>query len=294
MMRGMLAAVSGLKAHGTMLDVVADNIANVNTVGFKSSRTSFEDAFAQTLRAAGAPVTGGIGGTNATQIGLGVQLGGTESNMTEGSIQSTGNPLDAAIQGNGWFAVTSDPAVSNASWVFTRDGDFTTDSSGNLVTREGQYVVGFAVNSGTGAVTTTPGTPAKIAIPANAQSVAVGANGMVTAIVSGAQYYCGQIALQTFSNEDGLVRQSGNTYVSSTNAGPNGYAAGTTPNGVLNAPASATAGTGSLVPGALEMSNVDLAAEFTNMITAERGFQANSRAITTADEMLQDLVNLKH
>ncbi len=293
MMQGMLAAVSGLKAHEEMLNVVADNIANVNTTGFKSSRTSFEDAFAQTLRAAGAPVAAGIGGTNATQIGLGVQLGGTEANMTEGSIQSTGNPLDCAVQGNGWFAVTPDPAVANSSWVFTRDGDFTTDSSGNLVTRGGQYVVGFAVNSGTGALTTTPGTPAKIAIPSGAQSVAVGANGMVSAIVNGAQYYCGQIALQTFSNENGLVRQSGNTYVSSTNAGPAG-ATGPLPNGVLNAPQTAAAGTGSLVPGALEMSNVDLAAEFTNMITAERGFQANSRAITTADEMLQELVNLKH
>ena len=283
MMRGMLAAVSGLKAHETMLDVVADNIANVNTVGFKSSRTSFQDAFAQTLRAAGAPTTGGIGGTNATQIGLGVQLGGTETNMTEGSIQSTSVPTDCAVQGNGWFCVSSDPTVPASSLVYTRDGDFTTDSQGNLVTRDGMYVAGFAVDSTTGAYTATPPTLAKITIPAGAQSVAIGADGNVTAIVSGAQYYCGQIALQTFRNESGLMRTSGNTYVSSTNAGPNGAAA----------PSSATAGTGSLVPGALEMSNVDLASEFTNMITAERGFQANSRAITTADEMLQDLVNLK-
>lgn len=292
MMQGMLAAVSGLKAHQTDLNVIADNIANVNTVGFKSSRVNFEDAFAQTLRAASAPVAGGVGGTNATQIGLGVQLGGTEADMTEGSIQSTGNPLDAAVQGNGWFAVTPDPTVSNSSWVFTRDGDFTTDSNGNLVTRDGNYVVGFAVNSGTGALTTTPGTPSKINIPVTAQSVAIGANGMVTAVNNGAQYYCGQIALQTFSNEDGLTRQSGNTYVSSTNAGPNGYVAATLPNGVLNAPDTASAGTGSLVPGSLEMSNVDLATEFTNMITAQRGFEANSRTITAADEMLQDLVNM--
>ena len=285
-MRGMLAAVSGLKAHETMLDVVSNNIANVNTVGYKSSRTSFEDAFSQTLRGASAPVASGIGGTNATQIGLGVQLGGVESNMTEGSIQSTGVPLDAAIQGNGWFCIANSVAGAQAAnpstLLYTRSGDFKTDSAGNLVTPNGDYVVGIKVDPATGAVL-SPTAYDVINIPADAKSVTIGADGTVTAVGS-ATPYRGKIALETFRNESGLLSQAGNMYASSANAGP----------GTLAAPNDPATGTGSLMAGALEMSNVDLATEFTNMIVAERGYQANSRAISTADEMLQDLMNLKH
>jgi flagellar hook protein FlgE len=286
MMRGMLAAVSGLKAHETMLDVVANDIANVNTIGFKGSRTRFSDAFSQTLRGAAAATPGSLGGTNATQIGLGVQLGGVESLMTEGSIQSTNVPLDCAIQGNGFFRVATYNAGAGtlgAGRQYTRDGDFTTDSAGNLVTRDGYYVVGFKLDPTTGQPTTTPPTDGVINIPTTASSASIGSDGKVIAIINGVQTYEGQISLATFANSNGLMRTSGNLYTSSANSGAES----------AGAPADTANGYGSLVPGSLEMSNVDLASEFTSMITAERGFQANSRAITTADEMLQDLVNLK-
>ncbi|MBX5474632.1 MAG: flagellar hook-basal body complex protein [Thermoleophilia bacterium] len=285
MMRGMLAAVSGLKAHEIMMDVTANNIANVNTVGYKSARTSFENAFSQTLRGASG-ATGALGGTNATQIGLGVQLGGTESLMTEGSIQSTGVPLDCAIQGNGFFRVALWNSATNAfsaSKLYTRAGDFTTDTNGYLVTRDGHYVVGYAVDPVTGAVT-SPATEQRILInPATTQTVSIDQKGVVwTTDAAGTQRAVGAITLAKFPNENGLVRVEGNLFTASPGSGAE--VPGTPDDG---------SGLGTLVAGALEMSNVDLANEFTSLITAERGFQANSRVITTTDEMLQDLVNLK-
>src|SRR5690349_15979078 len=148
MMRGMFAAISGLKVHQTMLDVTANDIANVNTIGFKAERTSFKDALSQVQKGASGPTTT-LGGTNAAQIGLGVQLGGIDNMMSSGAIQSTGNPLDCAIQGDGMFRITDDPAgFSNT--MYTRAGNFTRDSAGDLVTSEGYYVVGVTVDPVTG------------------------------------------------------------------------------------------------------------------------------------------------
>lgn len=283
MMRGMLAAVSGLKAHEVMLDVTANNIANVNTIGYKGERTSFENAFSQTLRGASG-ATGAIGGTNATQIGLGVQLGGTENVMTEGSIQSTGAPLDCAIQGDGFFRVaTYSGGAFNTSKMFSRSGDFTTDGSGNLMTRDGYYVVGVTLNASGQPNAVTAANETRITIPPTAQSISIGSDGIVVSTDSaGTQTKLGAITLAKFANENGLVRTNGNLFTSSPNVGTE-----------TDGTPGDTNGLGTLVPGALEMSNVDLASEFTNLITAQRGFQANSRVITTADQMLQDLVNLK-
>jgi len=272
----MFSAISGLKVHQMMLDVTANDIANVNTIGYKSERISFQDALSQMQRGSSAPTTT-LGGTNAAQVGLGVQVAGIDNLMQSGAIQSTGNATDCAIAGAGYFRVTDD-AATFGNVLYTRAGNFTRDSNGDMVTDSGYYVVGYTLDS-TGAPTTTQSV---INIPATTKSVTIGQDGIVSTIdSSGTVTKVAAISLATFPNAAGLQRVSGNLYSASNNSG---------------AELSATAGTnglGTITAGAVEMSNVDLAQEFTNMITAERGFQANSRIISTADEMLQELVNLK-
>ena len=276
MMRGMFAAISGLKVHQVMLDVTANDISNVNTVGYKASRTTFKDALSQLQAGASGP-SATLGGTNARQIGLGVQLSGIDNLMTSGAIQSTGNALDLAIQGDGFFRVTDDP-TGFGNVLYTRAGNFTRDSAGKLVTSEGYYVVGYTVNAG-GSPTTTQTT---ITIPPNSKSVSIGQDGVVSVIdAAGAVTKVAAVSLAKFPNDSGLERVSGNKFRASNNSGAELAAA---PGG---------SGLGFITPGAVEMSNVDLSQEFTYMITAQRGFQANSRIISTADEMLQELVNLK-
>ena len=276
MMRGMFAAISGLRVHQVMLDVTANDIANVNTIGYKAERTSFKDALSQLQKGASAPSTT-LGGTNAAQVGLGVQLNGIDNLMQSGAIQSTGNALDCAIQGDGMFRVTDDPSgFSNI--LYTRAGNFSRDANGDLVTPEGYYVVGFTVAAGVPTTTQTT-----INIPAGTKSVTIGQDGLVTTVDSaGVVTQVAAISLAKFPNDQGLERVSGNKFRASNNSGPE------------TAATAGTNGLGLITPGSLEMSNVDLAQEFTNMITAQRGFQANSRIISTADEMLQELVNLKH
>jgi flagellar hook protein FlgE len=283
MMRGMFSAISGLAVHQTMLDVTANDIANVNTIGYKSERVSFVDALSQLQHGASAP-TPTMGGTNAAQIGLGVRLGSIDNIMQAGAVESTGNALDVAIQGAGFFRVVADGSQlgGTANYLYTRAGNFATDANGDLVTENGDYVVGFkldiAGNPLLGAANET-----KITIPPGSQSVTIGQDGTVSVVDSGGNVTkVAVMSLATFPNDAGLQRVSGSMWEATNNSGPE------------TADVAGKSGLGTLIPGAVEMSNVDLAREFTNMITAERGFQANSRVITTADEMLQELVNLKH
>jgi flagellar hook protein FlgE len=283
-MRAMFSAISGLTVHQTMLDVTANNIANVNTIGFKSERASFEDALSQLEHGSSAP-TATMGGTDVAQVGLGVRLGSINNTMTAGAVQTTGNSLDVAIQGDGFFRVVADGSQLGSgtpSYMYTRAGNFTTDANGTLVTNDGDSVVGFTFDSSgnpqTGAANETP-----ITIPPGSQSVTIAQNGTLSVTNSaGVVTKVAIISLATFPNDAGLQRVSGNNWIATNNSGTE------------TANLAGTNGLGTLIPGAVEMSNVDLAQEFTNMITAERGFQANSRVITTADEMLQELVNLKH
>jgi flagellar hook protein FlgE len=280
MMRGMFAAISGLKNHQVMLDVTANDIANVNTIGYKSARTTFKDSLNQTQRGASG-AGGGTGGANAAQIGLGTQLGSIDNLMTSGALQSTGNPLDVAIQGPGMFRVgtsTANPptpiaaSATDAGVEYTRAGNFTTNSDGYLVTQDGYYVQGQ-----TGA-----GAPTLLLIPPDSTNVAIGQNGEVSYVDNtGARQQAGFLTLATFANSSGLERSGSNRWLHSANSG----------NGQVSTP---SANAGFVTSGAVEMSNVDLAQAFTNMITAQRGFQANSRVISTSDQMLQDLVNLKN
>ena len=268
MMRSMFAAISGLKVHQVMLDVSANDIANVNTLGYKGSRTTFKDALNQVQRGASGS-TANLGGTNASQVGLGVQMNSIDTLVQAGAIQSTGNTFDLAIQGDGWFRVTDDPTGFSRIY-YTRAGSFSRDVNGDLVTPEGYYLVG---STGAGANT-------KITVPATVDSVNVGQNGDVITVTGGTPTTVATIRLAKFPNDAGLSRISGNKFQESNNSGA----------AAVSVPGSA--GAGLITPGAVEMSNVDLAAEFTDMVIAQRGFQANSRIITAADQMLQELVNL--
>jgi flagellar hook protein FlgE len=274
MMRSMFAAISGLKAHQVMLDVTAADIANVNTVGYKSSRMTFRDSLSQLQRGGAAPGPG-TGGSNAVQVGLGSQVGSVDNLMNGGAIQTTGNALDIAISGEGWFRIGSStaPAVPTAI-QYTRAGNFTTNDLGYMTTQEGMYVIGRTAPGGAG-------TDTLIQIAPGAGNIAVGQDGSVSYQPSGGgpRVTAGYVSLAKFANQGALERLGDNKWAAGANAGPEQVA---TPGGTYGATQS----------GAVEMSNVDLAAEFTNMITAQRGFQANSRIISTADQMLQDLVNL--
>lgn len=422
MMRSLFSGVSGLRAHQTRMDVIGNNVANVNTVAFKSGRVTFQEILNQTLRGASAPdTTTGGGGTNPMTVGLGLNVGAVDTMMTAGSLQRTDNPTDLSIEGDGFFIAK---AGTQGAYMFTRAGNFGIDKSGNLVTGDGLNIYGWqqlkagstsvfdtespletinlyndahrnkriipasttksiemagnldasytsapaqvfsvpmtvydsqgksykvqldftktgvnawtvgapaasgvTVNGGaTVAVTfdnqgkiTAPAAAITLAVPAtggganisasvdlsklsqftsdcsvkptkidgytmgNLVTFNVGADGIITGIYdNGQQQALGQIALATFENPAGMQKVGSNNYIPTTNSGD--FTKGVRPG---------VDGAGTLNPGTLEMSNVDLSKEFTDMIVTERGFQANSRIITTSDEMLQELVNLK-
>jgi flagellar hook protein FlgE len=259
MMRSLFSAISGLKGHQAMMDVVGNNIANVNTTAFKSARITFQDIISQTLRGAQAP-TATQGGMNPMQIGLGMQTGSLDAIMTQGNLQSTGKPTDLAIQGDGFFQVTD-----GTNTLYTRDGNFTTDSAGNMV----QAATGMKL------------VPA-VTIPTGATNLTIASNGQVSYTVGATVTTGPVITMASFPNPAGLTRMGSDLWQVSNNSG------------AATVGTAGTGGLGTLQSGFLEMSNVDLAAQFTNMIIAQRGFQANSRVITASDEILQDLVNIKH
>jgi flagellar hook protein FlgE len=283
----MFAAISGLKTHQIMMDVTANDISNVNTIGYKSSRTTFKDSLSQ-LQRGGAGQGAGQGGSNPAQVGLGTQVGSIDTLMSSGALQSTGNALDVAIQGEGWFRIAqatvsgTTATLTAGTQQYTRAGNFSRNDQGYLVTADGYYVVGRTVPSTT-VTATPPGADQLIQIPAGATSVAVAQDGSVSYLPAGSttRTTAGYISIAKFPNENGLQRASGNRWTANAASGTEEIG---TPGGDF----------GLTTSGTLEMSNVDLATEFTNMISAQRGFQANSRVISTADDMLNDLVNLKH
>lgn len=411
MIRSMYAAVSGLRSHQTMMDVVGNNIANVNTSGFKKSQTIFQDVLSQTINGAGAP-TEGLGGTNPAQVGLGTSVAAVAQNMAQGSLQTTGRDLDMAIEGDGFFMID----VSGEQ-LYTRAGAFFIEADGRLVASNGGLVQGWpADQNGVINSASTPGsvriwtgnqiTPVATSevnfggnLPGNAeigdvefgglnvfdaqgnaialdltftktaedqwsvgatygdaatpitltdnviqfdvngevtapadfsvniaagqipdvgdvsltiggaeerrvtqfggassvtatyqngsatgslQSVSVGRDGVIVGVYSnGLVQPIAQIAVAAFANPEGLERVSGSNWRSSTNSG------------LAQVGTVGTGGRGLMAPGTLEMSNVDLAEEFTTLIRSQRGFQANSRVVTTSDELLQEIVNLK-
>jgi len=390
MLRSLYSGISGLRSHQQMLDVTGNNIANVNTVGFKSSTTVFQDTLSQMTQGAGGPQTG-IGGTNPAQIGLGVQVAGVSTNFAQGSAQATGKATDLMISGDGFFVTR----LGNDT-VYSRAGAFDFDADGRLVTADGKIVQGYSATNGvvndggglsdimlpidaaapataTSSATVTGNLPSDTAVgetlnrdatvydqygtkhtlslgytrtaagwsvtASNGQgtsatgAITFGADGKITSgrtlqvggiavdmtqlsgfaslntasissqngheagslqgysiskdgtvvgsFSNGSSLAIGRIALATFANPAGLEKTGASGYRATANSG----------NANVGVPGSA--GVGSLASGTLEMSNVDLSQEFTNLIVAQRGFQANARIITTSDEVLQELTNLK-
>ena len=265
MMRSMFAAVSGLRIHQMRMDVIADNIANVNTAGFKRARMTFQDIFYQTLRGGSSPADT-RGGTNPRQIGLGAGIASIDVIHTQGAAGATGNPTDLMIQGDGFFVLT---AGENS--FYTRAGNFAFDANGNLVVPgSGLFLVDAEGNS-------------PINVPTNASSFSIDTFGSVSFIDENGLNQAGTIGLVKFANPSGLKKVGENLYVMDPIAHD-----GDPEIGIHGAE-----GRGTLITSAMEMSNVELAQEFSEMIITQRGFQANARVITTSDEMLQELANLK-
>ena len=288
MMSGMYAAISGLDAHQTMLDVTANNLANVDTVGYKAQSAQFSDELSQ-LVAAGTGPNGFSAGTNPKQVGLGVQVGSIDNVMTAGGVESTGNATNVAIQGNGWLRVangnvSTTPATFDAT-QYTRAGDLTFNPNGYLTSQTGQYVLGYAAQSnGSGGyqANTAGGATNAIVVPPGSTNVTIGPDGSVNyQTSSGTSVTAGYLSLATFPNQAGLQRDGGSLW------------SATAASGTETAGQPGTAGYGQTISGELEQSNVDMGTEFTNMIEAERGYQANASTITTADQMMQTVVQMK-
>ncbi len=283
MLRSMYSGISGLKNFQTKLDVIGNNIANVNTFGFKKGRVTFKEMISQNLAGASAPSTT-IGGINPRQVGLGSQVAAIDTIHTSGNLQSTGRVLDLAISGEGYFVVgnitgPTGTADTISNQVYTRAGNFYLDNAGFLVTSDGLYVAGS--NGATQGESTISSSRA-IKIPTDAKDMTVSSDGTVSYIdASGILQEAGKIVMAKFSNTSGLEKSGNNVYKETNNSGTAlfDYAS--------------ESGLGQIGASMLEMSNVDLSEEFTEMIVAQRGFQANTRIITTSDEVLQELVNLK-
>ena len=284
MLRSLFSGISGLRANQTMLDVVGNNIANANTAGFKASTVLFQDTLSQMLIGA-TGANADRGGTNPIQVGLGVQVAATHTNFLQGSSQVTGRATDLMIQGDGFFVVQR-----GGETLYTRAGAFSFDEAGDLTTTKGGnrvqgYLLDAAGDPTGGLVNISLDTANAVpAVPAGVEmtSYEIGANGMVSAnFDDGVRRDLCQLAIADFNNPMGLNKIGETAFKESANSGT---------------PQLGVAGEGrrgTLMGNALEMSNVDLAAEFTNLILAQRGFQASSRVITTSDQVLEDLVNIK-
>ncbi|GGD68333.1 flagellar basal body rod protein FlgG [Paenibacillus nasutitermitis] len=272
MLRSMYSGVSGMRGFQTKLDVIGNNIANVNTVGFKAGRVMFKDILSQSVSGVTRPEDGTTGGVNAKQIGLGVSISAIDTIHTPGSAMTTNVPTDVRIDGDGFFVVSPDDGTNR---FLTRAGNFTVDALGQMVNSDGLFVLD------------TGGAPI-IVDPAAVKAFSISQDGSVIGVAAdGTSSVIAQLGVMKVVNPSGLEKVGGSLYKVTQNANPEGDDQTLTFAGDLEA------GTGALIAGQLEMSNVDLTSEFTEMIVAQRGFQANSRIITTSDEILQEVVNLK-
>ncbi|WP_219836665.1 flagellar basal body rod protein FlgG [Paenibacillus sp. R14(2021)] len=274
MLRSMYSGVSGMRGFQTKLDVIGNNIANVNTVGFKAGRVLFKDILSQTVSGVTRPEEGTTGGINAKQVGLGVAIASIDTVHTPGSAMTTNVPTDVRIDGDGFFAVSPTADGGQAPYL-TRAGNFTVDANGQMVNGDGMFVL----DSNGGPIVLDPAEVKSFSIAQDGSIIAVNADG--TSQATGIQ-----LGIVKVTNPNGLEKIGGNLYRMTPNANVDGEV-------TLTTAGDPDAGTGAIISGQLEMSNVDLTSEFTEMIVAQRGFQANSRIITTSDEILQEVVNLK-
>lgn len=301
MIRSMYSGISGMKANQTKMDVVGNNVANVGTTAYKKTGARFSDALYQDFIYASVP-GGGIGGVNPGQVGIGTKVSGMFKNMVQGAMQPTGRPTDLAIDGDGFFTIQVGPG----QLAYTRDGSFSLDLNGNLVTAEGYMVLGkkpgkpdelepikipkeFYFKPG-GTEATDDGKPVVGGVTKKVLSFNISKEGKISYLLNDGTKMPktdkqGNVDPKTqqvlkvsvFQNPEGLELLGGNLYSVSANSG---NAIETDIYGKVN-------------QGAVEMSNVDLSEEFTEMIVTTRAFQASSKVITTSDELLQEIINLK-
>jgi flagellar basal-body rod protein FlgG len=261
MLRALYTAASGMVAQQLNLDNIANNLANSSTNGFYGRRLQFSDLVYQNIVMPGAAATQQTTVAAGLQVGLGTMPRASEVVQTQGNFTSTGNPLDLAIQGLGFFQVT----LPDGSIAYTRSGSFHLDAQGNIVTADGN-----------------PLQP-NITIPANATTITVGSDGTVSVTESGqtAAQQVGSIQLAMFPNPGGLNSVGNNLFLATTASG----------DPIVGAPGAAE-GLGTLQQGMLEQSNVDIVSEFVNLIVAQRAYESNAKVVTSADQMLQDLAQM--
>ena len=260
MIRSLWIAKTGLEAQQMSMDVIANNLANVSTNGFKRSRAVFEDLLYQTLRQPGAKSTQQTEIPSGLQLGTGVRPVATERIHTQGNLQQTGNSLDIAVNGGGFLQILQ----ADGTTAYSRDGSFQLNSQGQIVTSSG-YVVQPAIT-----------------VPANAIAVSISRDGIVSVTTSGSPTptQIGQLQLASFVNTGGLQSQGENLYIETASSG-----SPSTGNPGSN-------GLGFLNQGYVETSNVNVAEELVNMIQTQRAFEINSRSIQASDQMLQKLAQL--
>jgi len=258
-MRALDTAATGMAAQDLKVQVIAGNIANMGTTGFKSQRAEFQDLIYEHVQRIGAQAS-----DNGNILPVGIELGsgvktvGTPRLMTQGTLQQTGNTLDVAIQGTGWFKIL----MPDGTFSYTRDGSFQMDSQGRIVTAEGNLV------------------QPTITIPPNSTGLTINQQGQVSVTLPGTTSILGQFTITTFLNDAGLQANGDNLFVATP-------ASGTPQDGVA-----ATNGAGTLLQGSLEQSNVEAVTEITNLIQAQRAYEMNSKVITAADQMLQSTAQL--
>lgn len=260
MINSLMIAKTGMTAQQTQLDVISNNLANVSTNGFKRSTAVFEDLMYQNLRQVGANATEQAELPTGLQVGLGVRTVATSRNFTQGSLQQSGNALDIAVNGAGFFQIE----MPDGTTAYTRDGSFQVDSQGRIVTNSG-----FPLSAG-------------ITLPVETESITVSSDGIVSAKLPGQTQpqQVGQIELANFINPAGLEPLGQNLYRESVASG----------NPVAGAPGST--GMGRLMQGYTEASNVNVVQELVNMIQTQRAYEMNSKSIQTSDQMLQRLAQL--
>jgi flagellar basal-body rod protein FlgG len=258
MLRAFSTAATGMDAQQTMVDIIAHNLANVNTNGFKRSQVNFQDLLYIKMRQADREVTSGVTAPSGLEVGSGVKVASTSRVFSSGTLESTGNELDMAIQGEGFFQVT----LPSGEERYTRDGAFQKDADGYIVTANGYQL--------------SPG----ITIPSDAMAVDIGTDGTVTVQTPSGVQVVGTIDLYRFPNPAGLAAEGDNLYRETE-------ASGTAVSGRAG-----EEGYGTLLSQYLEKSNVEMVQELVNLITAQRGYEINSRCIRTGDNMLQQLSQL--
>ena len=258
MFRTLNTAASGMIAQQMNLDNIANNLANASTAGFRKRRLQFQDLLYQNLIMPGSASTQQTIYSTGLQVGLGARSSASEMIQTQGDFEQTGNQLDLAIQGNGFFQVQ----LPSGQLAYTRSGSFQVNAQGNVVTSDG-YLIQPAIS-----------------IPNNATSITVGTDGTVTVAIPGQQQaqQVGQIQLATFPNPGGLNSTGQNLLLPTTASG----------DAILGTPGGSE-GMGTIQQGVLEQSNVNVVEEFIEMILAQRSYESNSKVVQTADQMFQDV-----